>query len=386
MATYNPNDAQAQLGQAFKQKFNRDWTQDEFGALAGYAGYTGGDVSQDQFTKAQEGIGKYSGNLSNPWATPSSEAPGVPGAPGSNRVGPMPLERPGVGPLPAQPASPTGGMMNPNDAMAQLNALFQGRFNRGLEGAEFDALKSYAGYTGGDVSQDQFSKAKEGIGKYSGTLSNPWGPALGTTTPTGAPPTPVDPTPQTNQLVQEQLQQLMTTGSTPALSEIDMNSPSMRAQRAAFQRANSKGTTRARLSAAERNAARGTLGAGGFDAELAGIENASGDREVDFESNLLRQELGGQRDRVMQALQMASATGNQGMTRQLQDRLAQLDAQIRREGLDVQKQGQKAQTGLGLLQTLLGNQRAQDALGFNYAQLGQNANMNSLMALLNGLG
>lgn len=280
--------------------------------------------------------------------------------------------------------------MNVNDAFGQLQGQFKSRFNRDMNAGEVDALKGYTGYTGGDVTGEQFAKAQEGIGKYSGDLSNPWG------TPQTQ-PTTAAPSPQVNtgaaaqgsvdnqQAANTATNQLITQGYTDAMANVDPNNPTAMAQRTAFTRANEQARSRARLAGAERNAARGTLGTGGFDAELSGIEQGAGDRAVNFESQLMTQQLNDQRQNVMRGIEMANATGNAEMSRQLQERLGQLDATLRREGLNLQGQLGRGQLGLGLLQSLLGNQLGRDQLGFNYAALGANQNQSLLQTILSQL-
>jgi len=284
--------------------------------------------------------------------------------------------------------------MNVNDAFGQLQGQFKTRFNRDMNAGEVDALKQYTGYTGGDVTSDQFAKAQQGIGQYSGDLKNPWGTPQ--TQPTGAPTAPTAPTtPSMQQASQGSVNnqtaantatnQLITQGYTDAMANVDPNNPAMVAQRQAFNRANATSTSRARLAAAERAAARGTAGSGGFDAELGAIEQGAGDRSTNFESQLMSQELAGQRDRVMRGIEMANATGNAEMSRQLQERLGNLDAQLRRDGMNLQGALGRGQLNLGLLQALMGDRRAGDALGFNYAALGQQANQSLLNTILSQL-
>jgi len=317
----------------------------------------------------------WSAGLGQPQATPSND-------PGSSFSS---FSQPAGGSAPASFAAPAGGgqqgqalpgaapnATDPNAVWGGLTDQFQKKFGRAMTGDEATALQKYAGYTGGDINQSMIDKATHGISAYSGDLSNPFGPAAG-----GASPASGDPGVKTNDLVQEQLQQLLQTGSTPGMT-LDPNNPAITAQRSAFNRRNEQQTGRERLAMAERAAASNGLGSGGFSADIAGAENARAGRAADFEGQLLGQELSSQRDRVMQGLQMANQTGNAAMSRALQEKLGLIDADIRRTG-------QKGQLGLGMLQTLLGNQRAQDALGFNYAQLGANANQNFLNSILGSL-
>lgn len=294
-----------------------------------------------------------------------------------------PAPAPTTAPTTAAPApataAPAPASMDPAAAVTQLQQQFQQQFGRAMTPEEQTTLQQNLGYTAGmAITPELMQRASGLIAGYSGSL-----PGAAPAAAAAPAPTPAQ---TTDDMAQAQLQQLLMSGSTPAMSEVDMNNPALVAQRVAFDRSNGRVNTQARLAAAERNAARGTLGAGGFDAELAGVERDSADRATGFESQLLKGELQGQRDRVMKAMEMAVNSGNAAQARALQERLGQLDASLRREGMADQKMLGKGQLSLGLLQSLLGNQRAQDALGFNYAQLGVNANQGAMQALLNGLG
>lgn len=279
----------------------------------------------------------------------------------------MPTVPPGGQTLQPQPS---GFAIDPNTVWNDMQSQFQTKFGRAMTPQEAQALQQHAGYTGnGVVNQDMIAKATEGIQKYSGDLANPWGPA---------PPDKTQGPQSTNDLAQQELQKLLTTGNTDAM-KLDMNNPAIAAQRANFDRTNTRATGRERMAAAERAAASGSLKSGGFNAGIASAEQAAGDRAANFESQLMTQELAGQRERVMQAMNMAVQSGNQEQARALQEKLSTMD-------IDLRKRLGTGQLNLGLLQTLMGDQRSKDALGLGYAQLGQQANQGLLNALLGGLG
>lgn len=294
------------------------------------------------------------------------------GAPQQPIGTPQPAKNTGVAggaPLGAPTATP--GPMDPNAVWGTLQNQFQTKFNRAMTGDEAKALQQYAGYTGGDINQAMIDKATQGISAYSGNLANPFG-AAPSSTPT------VTPEQQTGTLAQQELQRLLTTGSTDAMNRLDMDNPAIRAQRANFERMNDRAVGRQRLAAAERAAASNGLGSGGFNADLAAAEQAGGDRAVQFESQLMTQELQGQRDRVQKALEMAVATGDQQQARALQERLGVMDMNLR------ERLG-KGQLGLGLLESMLRDKQAGNQLGLGYAQLGQRSNESLLNAILGGL-
>lgn len=297
---------------------------------------------------------------------------------GAQNTGTPAAAKPPAAPTPTPPVGGTPPAFDPNAVWGNLTQQFQTKHGRAMTAEEAKALQGYAGYTGGEINQGMIDKATQGINAYTGNLANPFGPATPATTGGTATPAPVDPAAATGSLAQTQLQQLMTTGSTDAMSNVDMNNPAIVAQRTAFERGNDRARGRERLAAAERAAARGTLGTGGFDANLAAAEQGAGDRAVDFESQLMRSELQGQRDRVQNAIQLATQSGDAAQARALQERLATIDNQLRKEGMTMQNKLGQGQLGLGLLQALLGDKRAGDALGFNYAALGQQANMGML--------
>lgn len=257
---------------------------------------------------------------------------------------------------------------DPNQVWGSLQNQFQTKFNRAMTPEEATALQSYAGYTqGGTINQGMIDKAMQGIGSYSGDIKNPWGA-------TQASPQTQTTGQKTEELAQQELQKLLLTGNTGAM-QLDMNNPAIKAQRENFARTNERARTRERLAAAERGAASNGLGSGGYNADLMAAERGAGDREAGFESQLMTQELAGQRERVQSALNMALQSGNQAQARALQEKLSTMD-------IDLRKQLGKGQLNLGLLQALMGDQRSKDALGLGYAQLNQNGDLGLLRSIL----
>lgn len=271
----------------------------------------------------------------------------------------------------ATPPAPAAGAFDPNKVWGDLTGQFKTKFGRDMTGQEATALQGYAGYTpGGTINQGMIDKATQGIGSYTGDINNPFGPAA-----TGGSTTPTTPNAQTNDLAQQQLQDILLNGGTDAMNPATLNNPAMAAQRANFERVNDRARGRERLAAAERAAASGTLGSGGFNADLAGAEQAAGDRVASFESQLMTQELTDQRNRVQKALELAVQSGDSQKQRELQDRLGTLD-------LELRGTLGKGQLNLGLLNALLGDKQAGNALGLGYANLGQRANESLLNAIM----
>ena len=272
---------------------------------------------------------------------------------------------------PAAPAAPPAATpaagMDPAAAQKQLMDQFSAKFGgRQMSPAEQAEMQKRIGYVAGQpITPEMMAKGAELIGQYSGKLED-YGPNA---TATPAAPTPAT---ATNNLAQETLQNLLRQGDT-----FDPNNPAATAQRASFDRVNSRETGRARMAAAERRAASGQLGSGGFDADIAGAEQAQGDRASGFEAQLVTQELGAQRQKVQQALALAVQSGDQNAARQLQEKLGTLD-------LDLRGKLGKGQLGLGLLNSMLGDKQSGNALGLGYAQLGQQGNTD-LMRILAGM-
>lgn len=298
---------------------------------------------------------------SSPYPTAAPTAPAIPPPPAA--AAPVGDTSPGAR---TPTAAPTGAPAtpavsaptDPNAAMGQVQAAFQSKFNRAMTPEEQQALIQYVGYTGGAVTSDMLQKALGAVGQYTGNLQNPGLGAPGAATTPGATPPPT-----AKSLEEEQRRQLMELlkGNTPVTT--DPNNPAVAAERNFFNRANSQATQKQRLAAAERGAARGTLGAGGFDAELAGIENNQATRASGFESELMKNERQGQIDRLMAALGLTQQYG----ATQLQGQLG------------------KGQLSLGYLQALLGDKQANNALGYNYTALQQAANNQAMQTILSQL-
>jgi hypothetical protein len=298
---------------------------------------------------------------------PVSPMPAQPGDAVTRATTPLPPQQVGQAPATAavQPAAAPAAPGDPNAALSQVQGAFQQKFGRAMSPEEQQALVKYVGYTGGAVTPETLQKALGAVGQYSGNLQNP---GLGAPGTPAAPGGPAPTTPQSLEAQQrEQLMKLIK-GEVPV--SLDQNNPALAAERAAFDRANSQATGRQRLAAAERNAARGTLGTGGFDANLAGIENDAATRSTGFEAELMRNERQGQIDRLMQGLGMSQQYG----------------------ATNLQGQLGRGQLGLGYLNAMLGDKHAtnqlglgRDQLGFNYTALQNQMNNQALQSILAGL-
>lgn len=180
-------------------------------------------------------------------------------------------------------------------------------------------------------------------------------------------------------------------------SSPDVNNPAIAGSLAANRTAESRSFARDREMLAERRAAQGLGSSGAADQDLRQLSGDRALRESTYEGNAVQ----GLAQQQAQELTQALALGGNMLSEQdrmaMQERLAQLDAQLRREGLSVQSQlgqgdlnlrGELGRGGLnlGLLQALLGNQQFGQNLGAQLGMFGANLNQDALMRLLGGLG
>jgi hypothetical protein len=177
---------------------------------------------------------------------------------------------------------------------------------------------------------------------------------------------------QNQDLLQKRIQELLGT----KIGDVDTTTQEYQSQRGAFDRGQGRAMETAKRNAASRRGASGN--SGGFDSQMETLDSEAAGMAGNFEAQLATQQIGRQREDLQMALQMAQQSGMADEARALQEKLAQSDIELR-------KYLGKGQLGLGMLGTLLGNQRAQDALGFNYAQLGNQVNQQTLQQLLAGL-
>jgi hypothetical protein len=143
---------------------------------------------------------------------------------------------------------------------------------------------------------------------------------------------------------------------------VDPNDPTIKAQTDAFSLAQTRAKQRSREAMASRAGATGQIsdlaGSGAFDEGLSNLEQQQGESEASYNAGLMGDELTKQRDELYR---YAALAGNQlsGVeSRALQEKLANLDAQIKREqmtqqggqfsqDLDLRKLLGEGQLGLG---------------------------------------
>lgn len=157
-----------------------------------------------------------------------------------------------------------------------------------------------------------------------------------------------------------------------------------------------RGSERDRAQLAVTAANQGTDASGGMNSQLQGINANRAQAEGQFAGNAVAQLAQRRSNEIMQALAMGGQLLSEQERTALQRELAQLDAQLRREGLGVQQslgQGDlalrdKLGTGglnLNLLQTLLGNQQAGNQLSANLGMFNASQGQQALLSLLGGL-
>jgi hypothetical protein len=154
---------------------------------------------------------------------------------------------------------------------------------------------------------------------------------------------------------------------------------------------------------AERAAARGGIGAGGFDVDVERVAQQQAEAGQSFEAALMADKLQQQRQELIQGIQLAIGTGQQDLARQLQEKLGmtdielrrylgkgqlalglfstQLEAQLERERLAQQASQFGQSLGLQGRELDLRNQQFYDQLGFNYAGLQNQMNNAAIEAL-----
>jgi hypothetical protein len=164
----------------------------------------------------------------------------------------------------------------------------------------------------------------------------------------------------------EAILQLLQHGNEP----IDVASdPILSAQQGQYTQARRTGALQDRGAMAERAAAEGLnsggQGSGAFDSGVQSINEGASRDIAGHQSELAMNELGARRQQFAQALQLADAIGARKESAQLQMKLAEIDAQLRKYGLDQQQD------------------QFQDSMGFSWAKYLQDQNRDALLA---GLG
>jgi hypothetical protein len=156
---------------------------------------------------------------------------------------------------------------------------------------------------------------------------------------------------------------------------VTMEDPIVKAQADAFAQAQQRGLEQTRAAMAERAAATGTLGSGGFNADVQGAYQDMGNQIAGQNASLLGQRLDQQRQEIQNALQMGGQYLSDQQKNALSLKLAQINDATQRMGLGVQERLGTGQLNLGMLNALMQNQQAGNALGWDMSKFQWNANM-----------
>lgn len=172
-----------------------------------------------------------------------------------------------------------------------------------------------------------------------------------------------------------------------------VNSPGLQPALQANRLGEQRGFENNRNLLAERAAANGTAGSGGFESQLLGLAQDRAGREGQFAGNAVMQEQDRLDRNQNSALGLSGSmlSGQQGLSQQMD--LANLDATLRRQGMDLQGDlGRRdidlrgrlgeGQLNLGLLSALMNNDQFGRSLGQNSQQFGASLDQNGLLGLL----
>jgi hypothetical protein len=159
-----------------------------------------------------------------------------------------------------------------------------------------------------------------------------------------------------------------------------IDDPELAAQSSAYRRSQTRSDADERAMLAERAAANGTLmggqSSGGFDTALQGIHERSGENQAAYDADLVGDEVQYRRAEMQGLLDMALQSGDSESARELSMALAELDAQLRREGLS--QQNSQFNAGMDF-----DRYRYDDTTGYN---MGRDAESDYRWRVLQGLG
>jgi hypothetical protein len=295
-------------------------------------------------------------------------------------------QRPGAAGSP-QPAAP-------GYSIDDFQTWAQGRYGRQATPQELQQIGGQVGQPGanGQYTQQQWGQATN----YADTLAKQQGWQGGGNTqpvqPTQTQSTPIQTSPLQSQLSSLVSQRL---SATPGNVTDD---PIYQQQVGAFDVASQREQQRQRAQLAERSAQSGTGASGGFNAQLNSLAERGGEQRTGFAADLAGQRLQQQEQQLQQAMAMAVAIGDQDLQRQIAEQQRQveqarlglqqqglnLQGELGRGDLDLRRYLGRGQLGLGMLSTMLGNEQANNRLGFDYTQLQALMNRNAIMDLLGG--
>jgi hypothetical protein len=176
----------------------------------------------------------------------------------------------------------------------------------------------------------------------------------------GQPPGPPANTPQSElqQALQQSLMEQLGRGF-----DVNVTDPEIAAQANAYRAARTRSGEAQRSALAERLSAQGLDDSGLMDTELRSILESQGQDIAEYEAGLVGEELTRRREDIRAAMGMAQQQGQFDQAERLQRELANIDAQLRQQGIDVSRESLSLQRDLGRLdaqtRTYLGNLDAQ---------------------------
>jgi hypothetical protein len=214
--------------------------------------------------------------------------------------------------------------------------------------------------------------------------------------PGGAAPKPgAGPTPYTtNAGAQDALRNTLMDRMTQSPDSVDMNNPVLRQQVDTFNAAAERARRDASADSAEANAGPVTgAGAGAQSNEQRLINEKTQQARAGFETQLAASELQNQRDEISNALESMKGLITGDQERALQDKLGQLDAQIKQAGISSSERLGMADIGLknklgmaglnlDLQKMLLQNKQFNNQLGFDASNAAAGYNQRALLSLL----
>lgn len=267
MPMYDVNTAKQRLGQTARANWGRDLSDNDFSAIGGKVGYTGGDIDEDLMTRAGGALNTYAGEQG--WQLLNQTSPNIP----PNMT--IPPVEPGTT---IPPAAPSNGSVAPS----------------------------------------------------AGSTPQPAAPAIDLQSILSGPsaPNPMQ------QSAQNALMQLLTNSQ----RAVSLSDPELQPVSDVYRSQRQRGYERQRRGLAERAAATGTRSGGGFDVQAVGaLQDASRDTAA-FDANLVQGEMGARREQLMQGIQLAQQAGDMQAARDLQGRLALLNATLQQQDIDLRRQ------------------------------------------------
>jgi hypothetical protein len=115
-----------------------------------------------------------------------------------------------------------------------------------------------------------------------------------------------------------------------------MGSPVYQGAMRAYDQSQQRGTDRTRNAIAERMAASGQAHSGAMDSQIGAAEQAAGEASANFAGNLGIRALEGQRDQIMQALQMGAGLMTDEQRLALTEKLGLINANLQQQGITNQ--------------------------------------------------